>query len=102
MPNHVNLSRKYNVQAGPVSPREIDKEMCEAFGIIPHKENYYYDWIDTIGLALARGKSFDKIIEECTDNIRHHPDSAPYYEIKIRIVEHLREHFISNILGIDR
>jgi hypothetical protein len=94
MPNPVSLSRKNNVQAGPVSPRQIDKEMCEAFGIIPHKENYYYDWIDTIGLALARDKSFNKIIEECTDNIKHHPDSAPYYEIKRRIAEYLRENYI--------
>jgi hypothetical protein len=96
MSTYFNLTRKNNVQAGPVSPREIDKEMCEAFGIIPHKENYYYDWVDTIGLALARGQRFDQIIEQCNDNIRQYPDSSPYYEIKIRIVEYLREHYISN------
>jgi hypothetical protein len=96
MTNRVSLARKNNVQAGPVPPREIDKQMCEAFGIIPHRENYYYDWIDTIGLALARGKSFEQIIEECNDNIRQYPDSGPYYEIKIRIVEHLREHYTSD------
>jgi hypothetical protein len=95
MPNYFSLTRKKDKEAGPVSLSQIDNEMCQAFGIVPNPGQYYHTWVDTIGLKLALGQSFDEIIRETKEGMNEYPDSASYYETKLKIAEYLNENFIS-------
>lgn len=39
----------------------VDEEICRHFGEEPHPTMYYRGWFDSIGFALASGKSFEEI-----------------------------------------
>ena len=95
MPNSFSLTRKSNMDAGPVSLQQIDNEMCADFGLVPDPNNSYHLWVNTIGLALATGQSFNDIIKECHFSMAEYPESASYYETKLKIAEYLNEHFVS-------
>ena len=61
MPNRFQLIRKTDVQAGPVSPNQIDREICGYLGVECHPPQYAYGWFTAIGIQLACGETFDDI-----------------------------------------
>ena len=99
VPDYFSLMRKTNPDAGPVPLQEIDSEMCTAFGIAPNPGKYYHQWVDSIGLALAAGKSFDEIIKDCSEGIEAQSkianrDGINYWTTKLRVAEYLNNNFI--------
>jgi hypothetical protein len=89
-----SFTRKGNPAAGPVSLQRIDHEMRDHFGVSLDAERYFYQWVDTIGLMLAAGKTFDAIIGECKEAMADYPQNAAYHEIKLRIAEYLDNNFV--------
>jgi hypothetical protein len=89
-----NFTRKGNPTSGPVSLLQIDHEMREHFGVSPDAGRYFHQWVDTIGLMLAAGKTFDAIIGECAEALADNPHSASYHEIELRIAEYLNNNFV--------
>jgi hypothetical protein len=61
MPNYFTLSRRSDLESGPVVLQHIDDEMRVHFGVPPDKDNWYMDWYTFIGLPLACGKTFTQI-----------------------------------------
>ncbi len=56
----------------PTKLAQIDEEMCAFFHVIPHPNNWYRNWENTIGLSLAVGNDWKKtreIFPEDTDII---------------------------------
>ena len=84
------------MESGPITLSQIDNEMCDAFGIVPNPETYYHQWVDTIGLMLSLGKSFDTIIRQCNEAVTEYPESASYYETKLKIAEYLNANYVSD------
>ena len=85
MANYFNLTRKNDLDAGPVSLSIIDNEICAHFGAIRAEDKYYFHWFDTIGFSLAIGQTFDQIMQECHTNMVEYHDSSSYYETKLKI-----------------
>jgi hypothetical protein len=81
---------------GPVSLREVDEEICVHFNIVPHPQDYYHLWFDTIGSELASGSSFADIIRGCRQDMSEYPENYRYFERKLEIAEYLDKHFISD------
>ena len=107
MSDHFSLIRRRNPDAGPVPLQEIDSEMCAAFGIEPNTGRYYHQWVDSIGLALAAGQSFDEIIRDCREAIEEqsriaNQDGINYWTTKLKIAEYQKENFIHKALDGDR
>jgi hypothetical protein len=98
MPNCFSLTSKSTGQV--VALRQIDKEMCEYFGVVQDKDGYYYHWVDTIGFELATGQLFPDIIQECHANMAKQPDSAAYYETKLKIAGYLSANFVSDAWAV--
>jgi len=80
---------------GPVSLRQVDEEICGHFNV-PHTNDYYHSWFDTIGFELATGTSFADIIRRCHEDMEASPQSYRYYERKLEIAEYLDKHFLSD------
>jgi hypothetical protein len=95
MANSFSLTRKTEMDKGPVSLRQVDEEICAHFNA-PHTSDYYHSWFDTIGFELATGISFPDIITRCYEDMEASPESYRYYERKREIAEYLDEHFISD------
>ena len=91
MLNGFTLTRKTNLDAGPVSLAEIDDELCAALGFVRDKDKYHLQWADTIGQALACGQSFDTIIRHCKEAIEEAPGN--YFETKLQIVKYLNNNY---------
>jgi hypothetical protein len=64
------------------SLQDVDKAICEHFNIPTDEEKWAYNWYNTIGLALAMGHDWDKIIG-------FFPEREP-------IVQFLRDHYITD------
>jgi hypothetical protein len=96
MTNCFSLTRKSDLQSGAVSLQQIDNEMCSRFGVVHDPNNSYHLWVNTIGLALSTGQTFGDIIQECHTSITEYPESASYYETKLKIAEYLTQHFVSD------
>jgi hypothetical protein len=96
MANSFSLTRKIDLDSGPVSLRQVDEEICAHFKIVPHPKDYYHAWFDTIGFELATGRSFAEIIRRCHEDIAAYPDNSKYYKRKLDIAEYLDKHFISD------
>lgn len=90
MPNYFTLTRKNDLDAGPVKLSLIDEELCAAFNEPIHKKDYFCDWYNSIGFRLACGKSFAEIIEEFEGY------SEEYYVWAIHIAKWLDENFTKN------
>lgn len=69
----------------PVKFSTIDDEMCEALGVDCDPVNYYKNWYDTIGFALACGRDWNWIRET--------------YEHKTDVVDFLQNNFTVNSYG---
>lgn len=61
MPNCFTLSRKSNLDAGPVPLNTIDAEMCQFFNEPVDPKEFCRNWYGIIGFDLAKGKSFEQI-----------------------------------------
>lgn len=58
MPNCFMLLDKTTGE--PVSLQKVDDMMREAFGEPPNEKEWLYRWYDTVGFALAMGRSWDE------------------------------------------
>ena len=95
MANSFSLTRKIEMDKGHVPLRQIDDEICAHFNV-PHTNDYYHSWFDTIGFELATGTSFADIIRLCHEDMEASPQSYRYYERKLEIAEYLDKHFLSD------
>ncbi len=95
MANSFSLTRKIEMDKGPVSLRQVDEEICAHFNV-PHTNDYYHSWFDTIGFELGTGRSFADIIRQCHEDMEASPLSYRYYERKLEIAEYLDKHFVSD------
>ena len=59
MPNAFQLIRKSTGQAEKFAV--IDDELRQYLGVPPNEKSYYRGWYDSIGYAIAIGKSWDEI-----------------------------------------
>ena len=94
MANSFSLTRKTDLDNGPVSLRQVDEEICVHFKIVPHPKDYYHAWFDTIGFELATGRSFADIIRRCHEDMEADPERYKYYKRKLDIAEYLDRNFI--------
>jgi len=94
--NSFSLTRKTDMNKGPVSLRQVDEEICAHFNVVPQPHDYYHSWFDTIGFELTSGMSFADIIRRCHDDMDAHPLSYKYYKRKLEVAEYLDAHFISD------
>jgi hypothetical protein len=95
MANSFSLTRKTEMDKGPVSLRQVDEEICGHFNV-PHTNDYYHSWFDTIGFELAAGRSFADIIRRCHEDMEASPQRYRYYERELEIAEYLDKHFFSD------
>jgi len=68
MPNYFTLTRKSNIEAGPVNFATIDEEICAHLGVEVDNVHWYAGWYDNIGLMLAIGKSWNEMREIFKDS----------------------------------
>lgn len=87
MPNCFTLTRKSNLEAGPVKFVEIDAELCKHFNEPVDEVHWYLGWYDSIGLGLALGKSWDELRTWWKEE-----DAAQM----LRIIDYLEENFTPN------
>ena len=59
MPNYFTLTKIGNDK--PSAFNDIDIELCEHFNTPVDDVRYFMEWYDTIGLALAMGKTWDEM-----------------------------------------
>lgn len=95
MPNYFTLTRKSNLEAGPVKLQEIDEELCKHFNVPCDPDKWYLHWYDFVGFALACGKTFDQLIADTKEYIIKDPD---YEDLKkhLALLEYLNEHYTSD------
>jgi len=96
MANSFSLTRKTEMDKGPVSLRQVDEEICAHFNVVSHSNDYYHGWFDTIGFELTTGRSFTDIIRRCHEDMEAYPESYRYYARKLEIAEYLDTHFIAD------
>ena len=94
MPNCFSLTRKTDGKVANLN--EVDDELRRYFKEPPDAEHWLWSWYDTIGLALALGRTFDDIIKECHENIEQHPDDTKYYLRKLEIAKYLSDSYTSD------
>lgn len=64
MPNCFTLTRRSNLEAGPVVLQKIDDELREHFHAPPDKVNWFNGWYNYIGYFLAFGWSWTKLRQD--------------------------------------
>lgn len=95
MPVCFQLSRRDSEVFTPVPFQHIDNELCQALDLPWDADKYVNSWYDHIGLRLALGYSWDKII----DYYREGVEDGPYHEWSVRswrIAAYLAEHYQSD------
>jgi hypothetical protein len=70
MPNCFTLTRKSDLDAGPVPLAKIDEEMCVFFAVAVDPMKYYLHWFDLIGFRLAIGHTFEEIISDSSERLK--------------------------------
>lgn len=103
MPNCFTLTKKSEIENGPVSLARLDDEICAHFGWQPNEIKFAYGWFDSIGCRLACGASFVQILVEFDSELHSEEtekekefDLKELYSGLIRIVEFLAEHYEPN------
>lgn len=66
MPNCFSLTKKGETE--PKALTKIDDEICEMLGVPSDPVMYAYYWYDIIGFRLAIGHSFEKIIQDLSND----------------------------------
>lgn len=51
-------------QQRPQKPVDVDAAICEALGKTCHSTDWYENWYNTLGLALACGRDLDYVRKE--------------------------------------
>jgi hypothetical protein len=80
--NGFSLTRKTEMEKGPVSLRQVEEEICIHFNIVPHPQDYYHLWFDTIGSDLASGNYFTDIIKGRRQGMVEYQENYIYFERK--------------------
>ena len=98
MPNCFSLTRKSNLEAGPVVLQKVDEEMCAYFGQEVHPKYWYCGWYDAIGFSLAMGKNWQQIrvdlsIYVAEDILKKKWDLMFWDRRRIEITNWLEENF---------
>jgi len=83
MPNYFTLTKNGNDK--PSAINDIDIELCAHFGESVDDDRYFMEWYNTIGLALAMGKTWDDIIGIFEGDM-----------LTLEIVVYLRENYTAN------
>jgi len=63
MPNCFNLTRKTDLDAGPVALAKVDEELCARFQEPVHETKWFRDWYNIIGFSVAMGRTLPELIE---------------------------------------
>lgn len=87
MPNYYALTRKSAPDAGYVTFIAIDEEMCAHFEVTPHPVNWYCDWENVVGFALACGRTFQYIRDEIEKHAYRDPVTNQLYDEDVRLIE---------------
>ena len=83
MPNCFTLTKKGEDK--PSTFQDIDQELCDMLGVPCDDEHWVEHWYDSIGLALACGKTFKQMMQE------------DYWDINDqKILKYLDEHYTSS------
>lgn len=90
MPNCFALIRKTTGERAVL--QQVDDEMRQHFGAEPDPEHWFCHWYDTIGFALACGKSF----EWCREKVRESGESAEDHAFSLRLIDWLDENFTAD------
>lgn len=99
MPNCFQLTRKSDVESGPVVLAKIDEEMCLHFNVPCDPKHWCYQWYDIIGLRLAMGESFEEMRKDFSDCViqwKDKPLVVKEYEELIKISIWLEANFITD------
>lgn len=107
MPNCFQLIKKSDLEAGPVRLSQIDREMCEHFGVERHPTKYHHEWYNTIGFRLAVGQTFEKQLEdayaeiariqESTSEERGREELQAEWLHHIEVIKWLDANFVSDV-----
>ena len=92
MPNCFTLTRKSNLEAGPVSLNKIDEEICGFLGVPVDPVKYCRSWFDIIGGRLALGRSFEEMRANFVEKQSEDTHKDFWGDI-LQIVDFLAEHF---------
>lgn len=87
MPNCFQLIRKATGKAAVL--QEVDEELCRYFGEEPHETRWFCHWYDTIGFALACGKSFDW----CREKVKESDASDEDKQYSLKMIDWFDENF---------
>lgn len=93
MPNCFQLTRKSDLQSGPVSLVKIDSELCGLLGVEIHPVKYVRGWFDFIGFGLATGSTFADIRQRIAEISGEQPrpeDSAEYTAARLKYWREMR------------
>ena len=85
MPNCFTLTRKGETE--PASLSAIDEELCALLKRPIHPTRYVEGWYDSIGFALACGRSWEQIKELF---------SSPWEDDLRKIIVYLETNYITN------
>ena len=97
MPNCFTLTRRSNLEAGPVPLNTIDAEMCQFFNEPVDPKRWYQNWYNTIGFDLAMGNSFEQIrADYLADRVADDQSAFDAWTKLIEIVDWLEANFTAD------
>jgi len=73
----------------PATFISVDEAICKHFGVEPDDKRYYESWYDTIGFALACGRSYDWMRE----NFREKDGTFGDYAVLQQIIDYMEMHY---------
>lgn len=91
MPSCFQLTRKGDSE--PSSLQHIDCCLCQHFELPWSADKWAANWYNNIGLMLAIGHSFEKIIDTCNSITGYEADHA---NLMMRMSAYLNEHYTSD------
>jgi hypothetical protein len=76
----------------------VDDAICKHMNVEPDPVNYYMHWYDSIGFALAMGRTFEELKTRYTKgkNQVTDPEEVESYEKALEVVAFLDEHYEAN------
>lgn len=94
MANCFTLTRKG--ESKPASLQAIDDEMRIEFGEEPDPERWLWSWYDTLGLALAMGRTWEQLREQFAED----PDESERINMSRRrmlaVIDWLEANYVPN------
>lgn len=98
MPNCFSLTRKSDMDSGPVGLNAIDAELCQHFGYRCDEKRWLNEWYNIIGFGLAIGKTFEDLRNDTLENLTR-PGENPYEfgdKLNLAIIDYLEANFVPN------